>query len=147
MSIHVSRVELVRKVVSLMLIATFVWVPSALSMGAAVTQGKSGKNELACEEAIARARVDVSEDNWFVVGCVGGLTGLILANALEAEPPADVLVGKPLDYVSTYTLCYAEEARKIRKRGAMAGCLIAVAAYFALGLIVVSSASSNSSAY
>jgi hypothetical protein len=97
----------------------------------------------ACAAAKAQAQADVNGATWFAIGCLGGVLGWIIAYVIESNPPATALVGKSPDYVAQYTDCYRIEAKRIRSKHALNGCLAATGLELVLYLLLVVAASSE----
>jgi hypothetical protein len=76
------------------------------------------------EQARLDARVDVKGGLWFVVGCLLGLIGWIIAYVIEPNPPATRLLGKSADYVAVYIDSYKKEGKSIQSKRALSGCLV-----------------------
>lgn len=82
-------------------------------------------------QAIADAEQDVSTDVngtlWFLGGCLGNLTVIIIANVFEPTPPASRLLGKSPEYIAVYTDTYRTNAKNLQTARALAGCLTGTA--------------------
>lgn len=96
-------------------------------------------NAFDSDDPVADARMHAAGESggtWFMIGCVGGLIGYIIAAAVTPTPPATALVGKDEAYVATFSDTYASEVQSSRKSNAMYGCLVgtgvSVLAYVAL---------------
>ncbi len=81
------------------------------------------------------ARANVNGNLWLIVGCFGGLTGLIVAYVYEPNPYATMLLGKSAEYVVAYTDAYRTTAKSIQSKKAITGCAVSGAMY-AIGCIV-----------
>ena len=79
-------------------------------------------------EAIVAAERDaqnnINKGLWFLGGCFGGVTGVIIAYAVEPSPPATRLLGKSPEYVAFYTDAYREQARSLKANSALGGCVV-----------------------
>jgi len=80
---------------------------------------------VACANAERQARSDISGGTWFLIGCVIGPIGYLLAMS-EPNPPSTHLLGKSPEYVAAYTDCYRRMGKSIKTKNAMTGCLIGV---------------------
>ena len=82
-------------------------------------------------QAIADAEQDVSTDVngplWFLGGCLGNLTVIIIAYVFEPTPPASRLLGKSPEYIAVYTDTYRTKAKNLQTARALAGCLTGTA--------------------
>jgi hypothetical protein len=87
------------------------------------------------------AEMDVNGTIWFLAGCLGGLTGLLISYIYTPSPPASRLMGKPPEYVAYYTDFYKEKARGVQTNRALSGCLTFVVVYVALYAALITSAS------
>jgi len=82
-------------------------------------------------QAAIQARMDAQRDAngtmWFVLGCLFGIFPLIIAYAINPNPPAGRLMGKSPDYVATYTEIYSSEVKNTRTSSTLWGCLVGTA--------------------
>lgn len=82
-------------------------------------------------QAIADAEQDVSMDVngtlWFLGGCLGNITVIIIANVIEPTPPASRLLGKSPEYIAVYSDTYKTKAKNLQTSRALAGCLTGTA--------------------
>ena len=83
-------------------------------------------------EATSDAKAYTTGETWFIVGCLFGLLGVLVASAIEPSPPVWRLMGQSEDYVVTYTTAYKSAARSIRVGKAATGCAVGVSLSFAL---------------
>ncbi len=90
----------------------------------------------ACADAEVRARADVDGQTWFLIGCLGGVVGWLVAEAVESNPPAAPLVGKDEVYVATYTDCYKRTAKGIKTKNAIGGCVAGTLASVAFVVVI-----------
>ncbi|RKU30819.1 hypothetical protein C6497_03850 [Candidatus Poribacteria bacterium] len=83
------------------------------------------------QQAIADAEqdvlVDVNGNLWFLGGCLGNITVLIIASVFEPHPPASRLLGKSPEYIAVYTDTYRRKASNLQTSRALAGCLTGTA--------------------
>lgn len=83
------------------------------------------------QQAIADAEqdvlVDVNGSLWFLGGCLGNITVLIIASVFEPHPPASRLLGKSPEYIAVYTDTYRTKATNLQTSRALAGCLTGTA--------------------
>jgi hypothetical protein len=79
----------------------------------------------ACMEAERQARSDISGMTWFLIGCVAGPIGYLIAMS-EPNPPSTFLLGKSPEYVALFTSCYRAAGKSIKTKNALYGCLVAV---------------------
>ena len=87
------------------------------------------------------ARASVNGTLWLVVGCFGGIVGLVIAYVFEPSPPATQLLGKSPEYVAAYTVSYKATAKKIQTNKALTGCIVSTVAYVVL--VVLSTAAAE----
>jgi hypothetical protein len=80
----------------------------------------------ACMDAERQAKSDISGGTWFLIGCLIGPIGYLLAMS-EPNPPSTNLLGKSPEYVAAYTDCYRRMGKSIKTKNAMTGCIISVA--------------------
>jgi hypothetical protein len=92
------------------------------------------------DQAKMDAKADVKGGTWFVVGCLLGLVGWIIAYVVEPNPPATRLLGKSADYVAVYTDAYKKEAKSLQARKALSGCLVGEAISILVYVIVLTTA-------
>ena len=78
----------------------------------------------ACANAERQASSDISGGTWFLIGCVAGPIGYLIAMS-EPNPPSTHLLGKSPEYVAAYTDCYRRKGKSIKTKGALYGCLVA----------------------
>ncbi|MCG9126682.1 hypothetical protein JT359_03675 [Candidatus Poribacteria bacterium] len=105
-------------------------------------------------QAIADAEQDVSTDVngtlWFLGGCLGNITVIIIANVIEPTPPASRLLGKSPEYIATYTDTYRAKATNLQSSRALAGCITGTAVCcvgYSFLFIAAVNESSNSNYY
>lgn len=80
---------------------------------------------------VAKATADAERDSqadtdttfWFIVGCFGSVLGFLYANYNVPTVPADRLIGKSPDYVTTYSSVYVRESKAIRQNRVVTGCV------------------------
>ncbi len=83
---------------------------------------------------------DESGGTWFLIGCVGGFIGYIVATAITPNPPSRAIVGKDEEYVATFTDTYISEVQSTRRSNAMYGCLVGTGATLVLYAAVIAAA-------
>ena len=93
--------------------------------------------------AEADAEAKTSKSAWFALGCLGGLFAVVAGSVYSPPPPAWALLGKPPEYVISYTDAYEKKAKGIQGRAAMYGCILNTLGSFAL--VVVLAAAEESS--
>ena len=91
-------------------------------------QGETMKGRMDGEQA---ARSNVNGTLWMLVGCVGGLLGVVVAYVYEPSPTATLLLGKSPEYVAAYTDGYKSAAKSVQTNRAWIGCVISGLAYIA----------------
>ncbi len=96
----------------------------------------------ACADAEAQAINDISGTTWFLIGCIIGVVGYLVAVAVETNPPASALVGQPPEYVAAYTDCYKRKAKEIKSKNALYGCLAGTGASCLFYLLLAAAAGS-----
>jgi hypothetical protein len=106
----------------------------------AMAQSSSGTSENACLEAQMSAKASTSGGMWFIVGCFGGVIGLLVAYIYEPNPPATSLLGKSADYVARYTDCFKQQAKSVQTKNAITGCLVSAALYVLAWVIIAATA-------
>ena len=74
-------------------------------------------------EAQRQAEADFDRTMWLGVGCLLGLTGVLIAYLVEPSPSPMVLIGKSPEYVAVYTEIYRRKAKSLRTKYALYGCL------------------------
>ena len=80
---------------------------------------------------IAKATADAKRDSqadtdttfWFIIGCFGSVLGFLYANYNVPTVPADRLIGKSPDYVTTYSSVYIRKSKAIRQNRVITGCV------------------------
>lgn len=95
----------------------------------------------ACAAAERDAALDTNTTLWFIAGCCGGITGLLVSYIYAPSPPASRLLGKSSEYVAAYRDCYKAKAKKIQSSKALTGCLVSAAAYLVYVVLVVAASS------
>lgn len=88
-------------------------------------------NAFSDSDPVADAQMHANQESggtWFLIGCVGGFIGYIVATAVTPNPPATALVGKDEEYVASFTDVYISEVKSKRTRNAMYGCLVGTGA-------------------
>lgn len=78
----------------------------------------------ACLAAERQAQSDISGSTWFIVGCLAGVIGWVIALVTEPSPPATALMGKSPEYVASYTDCYKKKGKGIKSKNALTGCFV-----------------------
>ncbi len=101
----------------------------------------------ACVDAEAQATQDINGTTWFLIGCIIGVWGYIVAIALESNPPSAALVGQSPEYVAAYTDCYKRKAKEIKSKNALYGCLAGTGATCLLYFLLFAAASGAESTY
>jgi hypothetical protein len=94
---------------------------------------------MACSDAQRDAKQDVSGGTYFLFGLLAPVITYIVVSSSRATPPASRLIGKSPEYVAVYSDCYSEAAEKTKKNATLAGCLVGLAAWTALIVIIVAS--------
>jgi hypothetical protein len=87
----------------------------------------------ACANATAAVSRNISGGIWIAAGFFGCIFGLVLAYAIEPNPPATALVGKSPEYVASYIDCYRSATKSKQTNSAWigcGGCALACAIYF-----------------
>jgi hypothetical protein len=87
----------------------------------------------------AKADIKAKAGTWFVVGCLLGLVGWLIAYIVEPNPPATRLLGKSADYVAVYTDAYKKAGKSAQATRALGGCIVGEAASILLYAIILSS--------
>ncbi|GBD94631.1 hypothetical protein BMS3Abin05_02242 [bacterium BMS3Abin05] len=123
------------KVFSILLVAIMVLSPMTI-----MAQDESTN---ACMQAEQDAAMNTNGTLWFAAGCLGGIVGLLVAYAIQPNPPASKLVGKSPTYVATYTDCYRSKAKNIQTHKALLGCGVAAGFYLVYWVVIAAAASST----
>jgi hypothetical protein len=92
----------------------------------------------AIADGVKDAKSETNTTLWFAAGCFGTILGWLLASALDANPPAVRLIGKSPEYVAYYTDAYQKEARRIKTRYALTGCMGCVIGYVVYFVVLIS---------
>ena len=101
----------------------------------------------ATADAERDAQADTDTTFWFIVGCFGSILGFLYANYNVPTVPADRLIGKSPDYVTTYSSVYVRESKAIRQNRVVTGCVTsAIAGVVLSGCLIVTSASTTPTA-
>lgn len=101
----------------------------------------------ACVDAEQQAQSDITSSTWFIIGCLAGLVGYLIALS-EPYPPATKLLGKSPEYVAMYTDCYRRKGKEIKSKNALYGMLTGygcLAAFYIVAIVILTSESSSSS--
>ena len=111
------------------------------------TSAMSGSGSVAQAQSDAEmdAKADVHGGTWFIVGCLLGVVGWIVAYVIEPNPPATRLLGKSAEYVAVYSDAYKREGKKVQSQKALVGCLVGTAVTAIVEVIVLVSAASAAS--
>ncbi len=82
------------------------------------------------------ARVGTNGTLWLAIGCIGGLVGLVVAYAIEPQPPATMLLGKSPEYVAAYTDAYRATGKSVQTGKAWTGCIVGALIYIGAAVLV-----------
>ncbi|MBD3349689.1 MAG: hypothetical protein GF400_10920 [Candidatus Eisenbacteria bacterium] len=80
---------------------------------------------------------NVDTGMWFVVGCLLGVTGWLIAYVVEPSPPAGTLIGKDSGYTMQYLDCYKRAAKEKQSKAALTGCAISTGVSLALYMVLI----------
>ncbi len=116
-----QKITKIFSVTFILLTLNLVVTPSAFAL-AGIEYPPTSMNEDAKSDALEAANM-VDTQIWFLAGCLGGILGLLIAQAVEPKPSATALLGKSPDYVATYTDVYVETVKKSQTKAAMNGCI------------------------
>lgn len=89
----------------------------------------------AAEAAAAGERdaiADSSSAAWFMLGCLLGGIGVIIAFVAEPSPPPARYIGKSPEWVMAYSQAYKSAGRSSQGKSAIFGCLTIAAVFLAL---------------
>lgn len=101
------------------------------------TEGTSDQDAyVGCADGERQAEQDIQGSTWFVIGCLAGLIGYVIA-LQEPNPPATPLLGKDESYVASFTDCYRKKGKKIKSSNALGGCLVGSALTAALYTVII----------
>ena len=101
----------------------------------------------AAADAERDAQADTDTAFWFIVGCFGSVLGFLYANYNVPTVPADRLIGKSPDYVTTYSSVYVRESKAIRQNRVVTGCVTsAIAGVVLSGCLIVTAGSTTPTA-
>lgn len=91
----------------------------------------------ACTQGTTDAQTEVNKTMWLAIGFFLGfpIGWPLLPMVIESSPPATKLLGMPPDYVTTYTSCFKDAAKKVQQDNAMKGCILGVLIYVGCWLI------------
>ena len=124
--------------------AVFAQDSTAVSQPPQAVQAASTMSSASAAQAEDQARMDARSDvkggTWFIVGCLLGLVGWIIAYVVEPNPPATRLLGQSPDYVAVYTDAYKREGKKVQSQKALSGCLVGTCVSVILEVILMSAA-------
>jgi len=73
------------------------------------------------------AIADTSSGAWFVLGCLLGGIGVLIAYVAEPTPPPSRLIGQSPEWVSVYSAAYKSAGRSAQGKSAIVGCLVITA--------------------
>jgi hypothetical protein len=96
-------------------------------------------------DGYADAEAEIGGGSWFVIGCLLGWIGWLIAYIVEPTPPATRLVGKSSNYVIAYTSAYKEKGKSIQSTKARNGCIIGTVATVLVYVILVVTATTAAS--
>jgi hypothetical protein len=85
---------------------------------------------------------DSSGAAWFMLGCLLGGIGVIIAYVAEPTPPPARYIGKSPEWVMAYSQAYKSAGRSAQGKSAILGCLVIGAVF--LALLAASAAASPS---
>lgn len=88
------------------------------------------------------ASANVNKTTWMLIGCIGGLLGVIIAYVYEPSPPAVQLLGKSPEYVAAFTDAYKAAGKNVQTKNAWLGCFIGTGistALYILGAVAAAS--------
>lgn len=132
----------VRLSLCLLLPASLLLSPLAFNLNAAEKTILLQDSSTACSDAADQAKRDVSGGTWFMIGCLAGIIGVLIAQ-MENNPPAMALLGKSQEYVAAYTDCYRKETKSIKSKNAITGCLVFAGIYAVIFAIAASSGNAD----
>lgn len=69
-----------------------------------------------------------STATWFLLGCLLGVVGWLIAYVVEPSPNSINLLGKTPEFVAGYTAGYKEKLKSRNTSSAMTGCLVGTVA-------------------
>ena len=87
------------------------------------TETEQEDNFEAQRAGIADAKNDASFPMWYSMGCLFNIFGVGAANLIVPKPSHERLMGKPQEYVWTYSESYKSTRRTLQTRYALFGCL------------------------
>lgn len=105
----------------------------ATPLAALAQETEANQARRAAEQAATAA---TNKTLWFIVGCLGGVTALLVAYIYSPNPPSSALLGKSPQYVAVYTDTYKETVRRIQTKQAMNGCLAGLGVWAVLYLVL-----------
>ena len=77
-----------------------------------------------------KATAQTNRFAWFALGFIGGPITVAVTAFQKPPPPAELLTGKSVGYIETYTEAYTAKAKSIRLRYATIGCFTGTALGF-----------------
>jgi len=102
-------------------------------------------------QAIIDAEAQAARDNsgtlWFFLGCLGGVITIGAAALITPSVPQTALLGKPADYVASYSDAYVSKAKRIRTNNALYGCGVWVVAWVLIYVLAFAAAASTDLGY
>lgn len=139
------KVSVLRKSAGFALAALIVMTPVLAQAQQARFMQTQARSEIDLGRADGErdAQAAANKPLWFAAGCLGGLIGLVVAYAIEPNPPATKLLGKSPEYTAAYTDAYKGAAKSTQTRMALYGCGTAAVFYIVYFVVVIAAASST----
>ncbi len=72
---------------------------------------------------------------WLAIGCFGCIAGVAVAYAVDSQPFATTLLGKPPEYVAAYADAYRMKGKSIQTRKAWTGCILGALMYIGASVL------------
>ncbi len=117
--------------VSVFLMAVLIFSMPFVTLAQQNIESAEATTDAERDAMIAKATADAERDSqadtdttfWFIIGCFGSVLGFLYANYNVPTVPADRLIGKSPDYVTTYSSVYVRESKAIRQKRVVTGCV------------------------
>ena len=121
---------------------------AGLPVGQSLAQAQGGYNPgSGCMDGESAGERAVSGGSWFIIGCLGGIWGLLAANLMAPTTPSSQLLGKDPAYVAAFTDCYQKKVKSLRTKNAMSGCITSIVLYGVVVLVIVITAEETTDYY
>lgn len=91
-------------------------------------------NDQQLQPNLANAELTAEQDaesntktvRWFFIGFFGGILGVLIASVYEPNPPHSRLIGKPSEYIISYTNRYKSKSQRTQTLESIGGFVVVI---------------------